>query len=137
MSELGTDAGVNYRLNPDWPSAVRDLTDGAGADHVIDVAGDLSGAISAARVGGSVAFVGLLRGLTTEVDLVTFMGKSARVTAVDVGSRSLFEAMNRAMTAHKVRPVIDRIFPFAQAGDAFRHLASQTHVGKVVVRFDP
>ncbi len=136
VSELGTDAGVNYRSNPDWPSMIRDLTDGAGADHVIDTAGDLSGAISAARVGGSVAFVGLLKGLTAEVDLVTFMGKSARVTAVDVGSRSMFEAMNRAMSAHRVRPVIDRVFPFAQTRDALRHLASKTHVGKVVVRFD-
>lgn len=48
----------------------------------------------------------------------------------------MFEAMNRAMAAQRVRPIVDRIFPFAQARAAFRHLASQTHVGKVVVRFD-
>jgi NADPH:quinone reductase-like Zn-dependent oxidoreductase len=132
---LGADTGVNYRSTPDWPGAVRDLT-GGGADHVIDTAGDLSPALSAVRVGGTVAFVGLLTGMTSEVDLVTFMGKSARVTAVDVGSRAMFEAMTRAMATHRVRPVIDRVFPFTETRDAFRHLASRTHVGKVVVRFN-
>src|SRR5262249_32080461 len=125
-----------YRLNPDWPGAVRALTNGAGADHVIDTVGDLSRAIDAVRVSGSIVFVGLLNGMTAEVDLVGFMGKSARVTAVDVGSRSMFTAMNRAMAAQRVRPIIDRIFPFARADEAFRHLASQNHMGKMVVRFD-
>ncbi len=136
VRQLGADAGVNYRLNSDWPGAVRELTAGAGADHVMDTAGDLGRAISAVRVGGSVACVGLLQGLTAEIDLVAFMGKSARVTAVDVGSRSMFEAMNQALAARRLRPVIDRVFPFAQAREAFRYLATQTHVGKLVVRFE-
>src|SRR5688500_5288969 len=112
------------------------MTGGVGADHVIDTAGNLSNAISAVRVGGSVSFVGLLTGLTAEVNLVSFMGRSARVTAVDVGSRAMCEAMTRAMSVHRLRPVIDRVFSFAQVKEAFRHLASKAHFGKVVVRLD-
>lgn len=133
--DMGAAWGINYRRTPDWPSEVRELADGVGADHVVDTVGELSRAVSALRPGGNVAFVGLLAGLTAELDLVAFMGKSARVTAVDVGSRAMFEAMNLAMTSHEVRPVIDRVFSFSQAHAAFRHLASRTHVGKVVVRF--
>ncbi len=51
-----------------------------------------------------------------------------------VGSREMFEAMNRAIAAHQLRPVVDRVFPFDQAPDAFRHLESGAHFGKVVIR---
>ena len=92
--ELGADDGVDYKVRPDWPTAIAELTDGAGADYIVDTVGELKKAIAAVRLGGTVAFVGLLNGMTTEVDLVTFMGKSSRVEAVDVGSREMFEAMN-------------------------------------------
>src|SRR6185436_21103568 len=83
--ELGAAAGINYKVQPDWPRAVAELTDGVGADYVVDTVGGLKEAIAAVRLGGTVAFVGLLNGTTSEVDLVTFMGKCARVEAVDVG----------------------------------------------------
>lgn len=132
--ELGTVAGINYKTTPDWPQAVLELTDGLGADHIVDTVGDLKESIAAVRVGGSVAFVGLLSGMNAMVDLVTFMGKSARVQAIDVGSREMFEGMNRAISTHNLRPVVDRTFPFAEARQAFKYLESGAHFGKVCIR---
>ena len=80
------------------------------------------------------ACVGLLRGMAVEVDLVTFMGRSARIEAVDVGSREMFEAMNRAIEFHAMRPVIDRVFGFTQLPEALDYLREARHFGKVCLR---
>lgn len=129
--ELGADAVINYKTTPDWPRTVLDLTNGMGAQHVVDTVGDLKQSIAAVRLGGTVAFVGLLIGMTAQVDLVTFMGKSARVEAVDVGSREMFEAMNKAIAFHAIRPVVDRVFGFSELPEALGYLRKARHVGKV------
>jgi NADPH:quinone reductase-like Zn-dependent oxidoreductase len=128
---LGAAAGVNYKLTPDRPSAVMELTDGVGADYVVDTVGGLKDAIAAVRLGGAVSFVGLLSGMTAELDLVMFMGKCARVEAVDVGSRATFEAMNKAIAFHGMRPVVDRVFAFDELGAALTYLSEGRHFGKV------
>lgn len=130
---LGAAEGVNYRTTPDWPTRIRELTDGRGADLVVDTAGTLNEAIDAVRVGGTIAFIGLLTGFASDLNLVALMGKSARIQAIDVGSRAMFEAMNGAIETGGIHPVIDRVFDFDDARDAFRHLASRTHFGKVCV----
>jgi NADPH:quinone reductase-like Zn-dependent oxidoreductase len=96
--------------------------------------GGLKEAIAAVRVGGTVAFVGLLIGMTAEVDLVTFMGKSARVEAVDVGSRAMFEAMNKAIAFHGIHPVVDRVFGFSELREGLNYLKEARHFGKVCLR---
>jgi len=131
---LGAAAGINYTLTPDWPGAVMELTDGVGADYVVDTVGGLKDAIAAVRLGGTVAFVGLLSGMTAELDLVAFMGKCARVEAVDVGSRAMFEAMNTAIAFHGIRPVVDRVFAFDELGTALTYLSEGRHFGKVGLR---
>ena len=131
---LGAAAGINYTLTPDWPGAVMQLTDGVGADYVVDTVGGLKDAIAAVRLGGTVAFVGLLSGMTAELDLVAFMGKCARVEAVDVGSRAMFEAMNTAIAFHGIRPVVDRVFAFDELGTALTYLSAGRHFGKVCLR---
>ena len=133
-SELGADAGINYRTTPDWPRALRELTEAKGADLVVDTAGALTEAIDAVRVGGTVAFIGLLLGTHSDVDLVKLMGSSATIRAIDVGSRAMFESMNRAIASAKLRPVIDRTFAFDEAREAFRYLGDGAHFGKVCVR---
>ncbi|HET8925778.1 MAG TPA: NAD(P)-dependent alcohol dehydrogenase [Candidatus Acidoferrum sp.] len=132
--ELGADAAINYKANPDWPNAIAALTDGAAADYVVDTVGDLKKAIAAVRLGGTVSFVGLLNGMIAEVDLVTFMGKSARVESVDVGSREMFEAMNKAIAFHAMRPVVDRVFGFSELPQALNYLNQGRHFGKVCLR---
>jgi NADPH:quinone reductase-like Zn-dependent oxidoreductase len=128
---LGAAEGVNYRRTPDWAARIRELTGGKGADLVVDTAGTLNDAIAAVRVGGTVAFIGLLTGMTSGIDLVALMGKSARIQAIDVGSRAMFESMNRAIAEGGLRPIVDRVFPFDDARSAFAHLKSGAHFGKV------
>jgi NADPH:quinone reductase-like Zn-dependent oxidoreductase len=132
--ELGAAAGVNYTATSDWPTAVMELTDGVGADHVVDTVGNLKEALAAVRLGGTVAFVGLLAGISTDLDLVSFMGKSARVQAVDVGSRQMFEDMNKAIRLHKLHPVVDRVFGFSELGAALKYLGEGRHLGKICLR---
>jgi NADPH:quinone reductase-like Zn-dependent oxidoreductase len=132
--ELGAAAVINYEATPDWPKAVLELTNGVGADYVVDTVGDLKQSIAAVRLGGAVAFVGLLIGMAAEVDLVSFMGKCARVQAVDVGSRAMFEAMNKAIEFHAMRPVVDRVFDFSEAREALNYLREARHFGKVCLR---
>lgn len=132
--ELGADALINYKTAQDWPNAVTALTDGLGTDFVVDTVGDLKQSLAAVRVGGAVAFVGLLFGMTAQVDLVTFMAKSARVEAVDVGSREMFEAMNKAIVHHTMHPVIDRVFDFSELREALNYLKEARHFGKICLR---
>ena len=131
---LGATDTINYRSTPDWPSRVHELTGGHGADLIVDTVGSLSEPIAAVRVGGTIAFIGLLTGMSSEVDLVALMGKSARIQAIDVGSRAMFESMNRAIEAGGVKPIVDRVFAFAEAREALQYLASRTHFGKVCVQ---
>jgi NADPH:quinone reductase-like Zn-dependent oxidoreductase len=132
--KLGAAAVINYKATPDWPKAVQELTGGIGADYIVDTAGGLKEAIAAVRLGGTVAFVGLLTGTTAEVDLVAFMGKSARVQAADVGSRAMFEAMNKAIEFHAMHPVVDRVFGFREAAEALTYLREARHFGKICLR---
>src|SRR6266404_9412330 len=125
--EFGADAVINYKTTPDWPKAVAELTDGLGAEYVVGTVGDLKQSIAAVRLGGAVAFVGLLIGMTTEVDLVTFMGKCARIEAIDVGSRAMFQAMNEAIESHAMHHVLDRIFEFHELREALNYLREGRH----------
>jgi len=81
-----------------------------------------------------VAFVGLLNGMSAEVDLVALMGKSVRIEAIDVGSREMFEAMNKAIEVHAMRPVVDRVFGFSELREALNYLREARHFGKICLR---
>ena len=56
-----------------------------------------------------------------------------RIQGIFVGSREMFEAMNRAITQHRLQPVLDRTFPFAEAPAAYRYQESGAHFGKLVI----
>ncbi len=129
----GASDGVNYRRSPSWHEEVLGLTGGRGVDHVLENSGanTLARSLGAVRVGGAVHLIGVLAPGQIDPDLIR--ARRAVVRGVAVGSRDDFEAMNRAIAWHGLRPVLDRVFPFAEAQAAYRHLASQKHVGKVVV----
>ena len=126
---------VNYVTTPDWAERVLELTDGAGVDHVIEVGGPgtTDQSIKAARRGGTVSLIGVLTGLETRIDPHPIALKGLCVQGVIVGSRAMFEDMNRAIAESGLRPVIDRVFPFDEAREALRHLEGAGHVGKVVI----
>jgi NADPH:quinone reductase-like Zn-dependent oxidoreductase len=134
--ELGADETINYRTTPDWEKAVLDLTAGGGVDHVIEVGGSgtLSRSIKAVRVGGHVALIGALD-MTGEFNPIPIFMKGIRVHGIFVGSREMFEQMNVFMSEHRLRPVIDREFGFAEVREALHYMESGSHFGKIVVRY--
>ena len=134
-TELGADATINYRTTPDWEKKVLELTGGHGADHILEVggAGTFAKSLRATRVGGHVALIGVLAGVASELRVTDILMKSLRVTGIYVGSRAMFESLNRAVTQHQLKPVIDRVFPFSEARAAYEHLQSGKHFGKVVI----
>jgi NADPH:quinone reductase-like Zn-dependent oxidoreductase len=135
VREMGASDGINYKTTPDWDVATRNLTEGKGVDHVVEVggAGTLPRSFKAVKVGGRIYLIGVLTG-GGEVDPRPLLMKNIRLQGIYVGSRAMFEAMNRAIALHKLKPVIDRVFPFEQAPDAYRHLESGAHFGKVVIK---
>ncbi|MBS0518899.1 MAG: NAD(P)-dependent alcohol dehydrogenase [Proteobacteria bacterium] len=137
LKAMGAEAVIDYRTTPDWDREAMKLTGGRGADIVVEVggAGTLPRSFMAARIGGTISVIGLLSGMAT-LDPMPILRRNLRVQGLYVGSTQMFEAMNRAIEAGGLKPVIDRVFPFAQAKEAYRHLKGQTHFGKIVVAHD-
>jgi NADPH:quinone reductase-like Zn-dependent oxidoreductase len=134
--ELGATDGINYKTTPDWDKRARELTAGRGVDQIIEVggAGTLPRSMRAVRLGGYIALIGVLSGASGEVNPMSIVMKSIRVQGIFVGSRAMFEAMNRAIETSRLRPVVDRVFDFEEAPQALKYLESGAHFGKVVVR---
>ena len=133
---LGADHGINYRTTPDWGAAVKRLT-GTGADLVVDIGGvgTLGQSAAALRNGGRISAVGFVGSLSGELNIGPFLMKGLRLRFIRVGNRTHFEAMAKAIAQHRLRPVVDRVFPFAEIRDAFRHLQAAGHFGKVCIGF--
>jgi NADPH:quinone reductase-like Zn-dependent oxidoreductase len=133
---LGGRDGINYRTTPDWDKRARELTADRGVDHVVEVggAGTLARSLKATRLGGTVSLIGVLTGGAGEINPLPILMKNIRVQGIFVGSREMFEAMNRAIALHHLRPVVDRVFPLDQVRDALRFMESGSHFGKIVVR---
>ncbi len=131
---LGADHLINYRRTPDWDAEVMRITAGRGVDCVVEVGGlgTLAKSMSAVAHGGRIEFIGVLT-QGTDMNPWPLLRKTATLHGIYVGSRAMFEAMNRALAANRILPVVDRVFPFAQAAEAYRHLASGEHFGKVVI----
>ncbi|MDQ3252556.1 MAG: NAD(P)-dependent alcohol dehydrogenase [Acidobacteriota bacterium] len=136
--QLGASDGINYHDVPEWHKRVRELTGGRGVDYVVEVggAGTLNKSLAAVRTSGTVSMIGVLTGISAEVTTAAILHQSVRVQGIFVGSREMFEEMNRAIELHKLRPVIDRVFEFEAAREAFRHMEAGAHFGKIVVRIE-
>jgi NADPH:quinone reductase-like Zn-dependent oxidoreductase len=136
---LGADETINYRKTPEWDQHVMKLTEGAGVDYVVEVGGPgtINRSLQAVRYGGVISLMGVLTGFANEVSTSDILHKNVRVQGVYVGSREMFEAMNRAIAFHQLRPIVDRVFPFHEAPQALAFLESGAHFGKVVVRIQP
>jgi NADPH:quinone reductase-like Zn-dependent oxidoreductase len=133
--KLGADHTINYTALKDWDKAVIEATGGRGVDHVVEVggAGTLSHSLAAIRTGGQIHQIGFLAGRETPVDLSAIVGKRAIINGTFVGSRAMFEAMNAAIEASGLKPVVDKTFPFDQAVAAFEYQRSVALFGKVVI----
>lgn len=134
-SELGATHTINYREQPKWGRAVRDLTGGRGVDIVVEVGGPgtLAQSFEAVRIGGHIALIGVLTGVSGEVPTALLMAKQAKLQGLIVGSRQEQQEFVRALDATGIRPVIDRTFALEELADAFRHQESGSHFGKIAV----
>lgn len=133
---LGADATVNYRRHPDWGEEILRLTAGVGVDRVLDIGGPdtVAQSITALRTGGSVAIIGRLTGMApAQFDPAALFGGAKRLLGLTVGSRALTDDLARFVEQRRIRPVIDQVFPFEQAREAYARLASARHLGKVVI----
>lgn len=135
LAALGVTDGVNYRQTPEWEQEVLRLTDGRGVDCVVEVGGPgtFARSIRALAQGGRVGLIGFLAGMEGDTNPYPLALKGGSLHGIFVGDRGMFEEMNRAIVVNRVAPVVDRVFPFEEAKEAYALHASGAFVGKVVI----
>ncbi|MBK1835451.1 zinc-dependent alcohol dehydrogenase family protein [Roseibacillus ishigakijimensis] len=136
VREMGATHTLNYKTTPDWEKAVFELTGKKGVDRVIEVggAGTLEKSMKAARFEGVISLIGVLTGLQAEVNPFPIVGKSLRVYGIYVGSRTMQENFHRGLSEHGITPIVDRVFPFAEANASYDYQLGGSHFGNIVVK---
>ena len=133
--ELGAAHTINYRTHPEWQEEVLRLTGGTGAHVVLEVGGQgtVNRSIASAAMGGSIAVIGGVSGFGGEVNPASLLASAKRLVGIYVGSRTMLEKVMRFAAGTGLQPVVDRVFPFDQAQEAYRYMESGAHFGKVVI----
>lgn len=137
--QLGADAIVNYVTKPEWSRPAREIAaERGGFDKIIELGGEatLTQSVKSIRVGGTIALIGVLSGLSPTLPLGAIVTRQVRLQGVTVGHRDGFEAMLTAMEQHRIRPVIGKIFGFDDLKAAMAEIAAPTGLGKTIIRFD-
>lgn len=135
--ELGADFTFNYATQPDWVADLLACTNGHGAAAVLETVGgdNLRYSLQALATRGRLVIMGLQKGTQAPLDMPTLMGKQASIIGMEVGSTEDFEAMNRALEASGLRPVVDQVFPVDEVQQALRSLEAGSHFGKICLTF--
>ena len=137
LRKLGASHTINYKQFPEWGLKVKELTDGRGADHIIEIGGSgtLSQSILACRMNGNIALIGILAGMSGEISVPAVFLSQLKLHGVNVGSRANQNDMIKAIAASGIKPFIDSTYQLADIGAAFRHFESRNHFGKVCLDF--
>ncbi len=137
VKKMGASETVNYKTTPDWDEAARKLTDGEGVHYVVELGGSntMPRSLRAVRAGGAIGVIGVLSGVEPSVSPVSLLMNSIRLQGIYVGSRAMFERLNRALEFHQIKPVIDKVFPWTDIKEALRYMGSQQHFGKICLKF--
>jgi NADPH:quinone reductase-like Zn-dependent oxidoreductase len=138
LKAMGVSDGVNYRTRPDWDAEVLRLTGGRGVDAVLEVGGTgtLARSFQSLARGGKVALIGVLSH-SSETNPHTLMVKGGSLHGIFVGDRQMFEQMNAAIEVNRLKPVIDKVFSFEEAREAYEFHRSGAFIGKVVIGVGP
>jgi NADPH:quinone reductase-like Zn-dependent oxidoreductase len=133
---LGADHGINYKAHPNWEQKVLELTEGQGAEHVIDTGGvgTLPKSYLAVGPNGVVNVIGVMTRPEGDLSPYPLMTKFAMLRGIFVGAREHFDALMKAVAVNRLRPVVDKAFEFDQAPEAFKFLKAGQHFGKVVIK---
>ncbi len=133
---IGVTATVIYQ-DPDWHKQVKQITQGAGVDVVVDVVGGetLSLSLQTCSYGARVAVIGVLSGQNTTLRIRDLLAHQVALRGIYMESAAELRAFVCAVEALKIKPSVDKVFSFSQVREAYRHLESQKHIGKVVIAF--
>jgi NADPH:quinone reductase-like Zn-dependent oxidoreductase len=134
--QYGASDLINYRNTPDWHLAVQEITRGEGATHILEVGGQdtYERSMQCIAPNGTIAQIGVLTGFDLRPNLLPLSRLNANIAGIQAGSREYFEDMNRFIEGHRITPVVDREFTFAEALQAFAHMAEQRHFGKLAIK---
>jgi NADPH:quinone reductase-like Zn-dependent oxidoreductase len=132
---LGADHLINYKTTPDWGRVAREMTGGKGVDVVVEVGGEntLNQSFDAARVGGHIVVIGVLGGYASPVMIPVVFGKNLHIHGISVGSREQFDDMAAHIAQWKLKPVVDKVFPWGELREALKLMQAGGHFGKIVV----
>ncbi len=135
---MGAQHTINYRTEPDWEKKVVEITGGRGVNLTLEVGGTgtLTKTLRATSYAGHISLIGVLGGISGDVQIAHILHKALTIRGIYVGSRDMFVDMNQIITQDKLEPVIDRVFPFEEAPAAFRYFEDARHLGKIVIDFD-
>ena len=137
VKAMGADETLNYVQQPDWGSAVKDLTKGQGVDLVVDTVGDINHSMAATRFGGTIAVVGILSffgsNSISTINALDLINSGAILRPIQVGSRRILEQIVEVYAIQKIEPVVDQIFSFDDVPLAFAQLALGGNFGKIVI----
>ncbi|MCR5876331.1 NAD(P)-dependent alcohol dehydrogenase [Phenylobacterium sp. J426] len=134
---LGADHTVNYKATPAWSKPVREVTQGRGADFIMEVGGGgtIQESMKAIKIGGHIAIIGIVAGAGEPFNPAALIGNSAKLQGLSVGSRDMFEAMCRFIELKQIRPVVDKVVPWTEAKAAIAAMGAGEHFGKIVLEF--
>ncbi len=133
--QMGADHGINYREQSAWDEEVLKLTQGQGVDVVVEVGGPgtLPRSMNCCKAGGTIALIGVLSEPAGQVNPLPLLMNAIRLQGIFVGHRVMFERMIRAIAVHELHPMVDRVFAFDEAPEAYRWMADGSHFGKLVI----
>ncbi len=134
---LGACHLINRVQTPHWSKIIKEITSDVGADHVVELGGasTFAESIASLRPGGLVSVIGIVGGDQVTCQLTSILMNNIRIQGLMVGHREMFLAMNKAITVHRTKPVIDRVFAFNEAKQAFSYLEAGQHIGKICLSF--
>jgi NADPH:quinone reductase-like Zn-dependent oxidoreductase len=135
--QLGATDTINYKTTPNWEEIARKLTRGEGVDRVIEVGGSetLPRSLKAVRMAGTVSVIGVLSGGDATLSPLPLLMNSAHLQGIYVGSRAMFQRMNRAIELNRIKPVIDKMFEWTEIKQALEYLGNGQHFGKICLRW--
>lgn len=133
---LGADFLVNYKEDPNWKNTVKEITNGLGADCVLDVVGRLSDTLAVIRPGGSIYLIGKVGGAATDdqPNLRQVTTDMLRLQGLFVGSCDMLTDVFQAFAKNELKPVISETYNFADARQALHDMGEGTHFGKIIVK---
>lgn len=131
---FGVTATVNYKES-NWLDQIKDITEGEGVDVVVDVVGGdmLAQVLSICNYGARVGAIGILAGQNANIRIRDLLAHQIQIRGIFMESTEELRALMRAVDTIKLKPAIDKTFPFSAVKEAYRHLESQKHIGKVVI----